>query len=236
MKRFTVAVILMIALATAANATRLVPVERTCPIGGEKYKSFDIMSTSQFGMRLDFRPNGPIARLPWEECPNGFVVWKEDFTKEEIAKLTPVVGSAKYQQMRDTHVIAYRVVFLRRTLGETDVELAWLILKAAWEAEDQKREQLRQTYLAEAQTALAARAATMPTHDEEEWWPCAIVVAEIDRQRSRFRESIAKLDALPVRELQTGSALLAVIAQIRDRARKGDPNPADFKAPGEPED
>jgi hypothetical protein len=221
----------LLASLTAAHATTMFPVERTCPIGGAKYQSFEIGSTSQFGMRLDLRAVGPAAILPWVECPNGFVVWKDekDFTKDEIAKLTPIVASEAYQRMRKEHVTAYRVVHLRRALGENDAALAWLILKAAWEAEDENRETLRQTYLAEAHAAMVARAKAAPPHDDD-WWASSIVAAEIDRQRSRFRESIAALDALPVGELKADDVKRAVVAQIRDLARRGDAKPADFKS------
>jgi hypothetical protein len=237
MKRLTVAMMAMIAVATAANATTMFPIERTCPVGGEKYQSFEIASTSQFGMRLDLRPNGPAAHLPWVECPNGFVVWKDEkeFTREEIAKLTPIVASAEYQRMRREHVVAYRVVSMRRALGESDADLAWLLLKAAWEAEDARKEELRQLYLSEAHSAFVARATAKRSHDEE-WWSCSIVAAEIDRQRGRFGESIAALEALPGGELKADDPKLTVIAQVKDLARKGDAKPADFRAPGGPLD
>ena len=59
----------------AAEATTMVAVDRTCPIGGEVYESFDIASTTQMGARLDRRPMGPAATIPWVECPNGFIVY-----------------------------------------------------------------------------------------------------------------------------------------------------------------
>ena len=152
-------------------ATTLFPIERACPVGGKRYQSVEIGSTSQFGVRLDLRPIGPAAHLPWVECPNGFVVFKDEkeFTKDEIAKLTPIVASAEYQHMRKEHTTAYRAVYLRRRLGESDTALAGLILKAAWEAEDEGREmeKLRQRYLEEAYNAFIARAKTRVTHDDE---------------------------------------------------------------------
>lgn len=231
MTRRIAAIATILASLAAASATTMSPVQRTCPIGGEKFESFEIMSTSRFGMRLDLRPIGPAAHLPWIECPNGFVVWKDekDYTKEEIAKLAPIVASAEYQRMRKEHTTAYRVVHLRRALGESDTALAWLILKAAWEAEDTNREQLRQQYLTEAHAAMIARAKAAPSHDED-WWSASIVAAEIERQRGRFRESIVALDALPVAELKVDDLKRTVIEQIRDLARRGDAKPADFKS------
>jgi hypothetical protein len=153
-------------------ATTLFPVERICPIGGEKYQSTEIGSTSSFGMRLDTRPIGPAAYLPWVECPNGFVVFKDekDFSKAEIEKLTPVVASSEYQRMRKEHMIAYRAVYLRHSLGESHADLARLILQAAWQAEDENMEKLRQDYLEEAYNAFIAQAKTRKNHNEG-WHP-----------------------------------------------------------------
>jgi hypothetical protein len=168
-------------------ATTLFHVERTCPIGGEKYQSTEIGSTSSFGMRLDTRPIGPAAHLPWTECPNGFVVFKDekDFSKAEIKKLTPVVASSEYQRMRKEHMIAYRAVYLRHRLGEKNTDLAWLILQAVWQAEDENMEKLRQDYLKEAYNAFIAKVKARKNHDEE-WWTASILVAEIERQRHNF--------------------------------------------------
>ncbi|MDZ4152427.1 MAG: hypothetical protein U1E01_15210 [Methylicorpusculum sp.] len=219
---------LLYSLITANTyATTLFPVERTCPVGGQKYRSVEIGSTSRFGMRLDLRPIGPAAHLPWAECPNGFVVFK-DFTKDEIAKLTPIVAGAEYQRMRKEHTTAYRVVYLRRSLGESDTDLSWLILKAAWGAEDRKMEKLRQQYLEEAYNAFIAQANTLVTHDDE-WWSASILAAEIERQRHHFNESITLLEALPVSELPSDDLKHALISQIKGHAVKGDPKPTDYK-------
>ena len=73
MHRALATAVVVFGFAAFAQATTLFTVERTCPIGGAKYPSVEIGSTSQFGMRLDLRPNGPAAHLPWVKCPNGFI-------------------------------------------------------------------------------------------------------------------------------------------------------------------
>lgn len=232
MNRPLAASLAVLALVSTAHATTMMPVQKVCPVGGQKYESFEIMSTSQFGMRLDLRPNGPAAHLPWDVCPNGFVVWKDEtkFTPQEIAKLTPIVASQDYQRMRKEHVTAYLAVHLRRALGESDADLAWLLLKAAWEAEATK-EDLRQRYLAEAQSAMTTRAQAQSTRDEE-WWSTSIVMAEIARQRGRFPEALELLAALPVSELKADDAKRAVIDQIRAHANQRNARPEDFKRKG----
>lgn len=214
----------------AAGATTMSAVERTCPVGGETYPSVQINSTTRLGMRLDTRPTGPAAHLPWIECPNGFVVYKDEteFTAAEVATLTPVVAGEAYQRLRQEHVTAYRVVHLRRALGESDRALAWLLLKAAWEAEDAGKETLRQAYLSEALVALQARAAAATVGDDD-WWTSLLMAAEIERQRGRFAEAVAALDALRPDQLPADDVRLRVIAQIRDRATRSDPQPAEFE-------
>jgi hypothetical protein len=211
----------------AAEATTMSTIERTCPIGGEVYESFQINSTTRLGSRLDMRPMGPAAALPWVECPNGFIVYKDEkeFTAAEIATLTPIVAGDTYQRLRREHVAAYRVVHLQRALGKSDREVAWLLLKAAWEAEDEGKEPLRQAYLIEAEAALEARAAA-GTAGSDDWWTAQIVIAEVERQRSRFPEALAALDVLPTSQLPADDIRLAVIKQIRDHATRGDAKPA----------
>ena len=110
---------------------------------------------------------------------------EKEFTRDEIAKLAPIVASAEYQRMREEHTTAYRAVHLLRGLGENEPALARLVLMAAWEAEDRAMESLRQRYLEEACNGFMAQAKTLATHDNK-WWSASILAAEIERQRRRF--------------------------------------------------
>jgi hypothetical protein len=232
--RVTLLVTFAMALAVAAipaGATTQVNVTRTCPIGGAKYESFEIMSTSQMGVRLDLRPIGPAAHLPFIECPNGFVVFKaeKDFTPEEIAKLTPVVASEEYQRMRTEHMIAYRIAHLRRALGESEKNLGWILLRAAWQAEDAGKESLRQTYLTEARRAYEAQLAANATVTDD-WWTASVLLAEIARQQSRFTDAIAALDGLPLDKLPADNPIPKFVQQIRAKAKAGDAAPAPLES------
>jgi hypothetical protein len=225
------AAVLFALAAIPAQSTTMMKVTRTCPVGGAKYESFEIMSTSSFGRRLDLRPIGPAAYLPFVECPNGFIVFKEeaDFTAEEIAKLTPVVESAEYQRLRTEHVAAYRVAHLQRALGEQERNLGWTLMRAAWQAEDARKESLRQTYLAEARRAYEGQRAanTTPTED---WWTASIMLAEIARQQSRFDDAVAEIDALPKGQLPADSPIPKVAQQIRAKAVARDAAPAPIES------
>ena len=90
---------------------------------------------------------------------------------------------------------------------------------------DEGKDSLRQAYLAEAEAALEALAAAGPA-DSEGWWVARIVIAEVERQRGRFPQALAALDALPADQLPADDMRLAVIKQIRDHATREDAKPA----------
>jgi hypothetical protein len=52
------------------------------------------MSYSVFGRRLDLKPQGTYgtAPVPLVVCPNGFVDYKENYSKAELNKLEDVVA------------------------------------------------------------------------------------------------------------------------------------------------
>jgi hypothetical protein len=224
------AIVLAACVALPGSATTMAKITRTCPIGGEKYDSFEIMSTSSFGKRLDLRPIGPAAYLPTVECPNGFVVYKDekDFTADEIAKLTPVVASAEYRRIRTVHMIAYRIACLRRALGAPERDLAWTLMRAAFQAEDAKNETLRQGYLTEARRAYEDLRTANAEHSDE-WWTAGLLLAEIARQQGRFKDSVAAVDALPTQELPSDSFLPEIMRQIRAKAEAHDAAPAQIE-------
>lgn len=214
-----------------AYATTMQPVERTCPVGGARYPSFEIMSTSSFGLRLDLRRNGPAAFLPYVECPNGFIVFKDEkeFSAEEIAKLTPVVSTSEYQAARKSEVEAYRVVLLRRALGTSEAALRHQLMQAAFEAEAQRPE-LREKYLALSAAAYRAYLAGHSTQDRE-WWVAQLRLAEIARQQGHFPEAVAGVEALKTAADPDPIWFRQVASQIRAKATAGEREPADFISP-----
>ncbi|HEX4301967.1 MAG TPA: hypothetical protein VHZ78_04200 [Rhizomicrobium sp.] len=222
----------LLVLCGGAHATTLFPRDRTCPVGGETFKSFAIGSTSSFGARLDLRPMGPQAHLPTVECPNGFVVFKaeEDFTPAEIATLTPVVASATYQAARQTEPIAGRTVLLMQALGTDEAGLRNVLLLAAFEAEDAGAEDLRQKYLTRAAAAYDAFVAAHPAQDED-WWVAKLRAAEIARQQSRFDDAIRIADGLASLKPPGDGWFGDVAKQIKAKAVLKDAAPAPFESP-----
>jgi hypothetical protein len=219
-------------LATGAQATTIFPVDRVCPVGGESYKSFEIGSTSSFGMRLDFRRIGPAGHLPIYECPNGFIPYKDEkeFTADDIAKLTPLVASAAFQDARANDMPSMRLVLEQRAVGGALDLIAYYTLKAAFEAEDAGKEDLRQKHLAEAADAYDAFIAAHPAENKL-WWIAKIEQAEIARQRGRFDEAIALADALTGQPPEDMEWATALVKQIRTAAEARQAAPQPFNAP-----
>jgi hypothetical protein len=223
----------LLAVSVPAAATTMVPKERVCPIGGEKYKSFEIASTSYFGIRLDLQRTGVGAFLPYVECPNGFIVYKDEseFKTDEIAKLTPVVSSPEYQVARTNEMPAMRVVMLRRALGDDDATLRNWLFKAALEAEQNQQKELRLKYLAMAVNAYSDYLLGHSKHDSN-WWFSAVRRADLLRQLSRFDEAIAvvkDIRAVNDSDDQNVPFFLKVAAQIEKQAAVQNAQPTAFE-------
>jgi hypothetical protein len=235
--RYTQWAAALIALVLASGqsfATTIYRTERTCPVGGEKYQSFGIGSTSSFGMRLDLQRLGPQAHLPYIECPNGFVVTKDeaDYTPDEIAKLTVVVASEVFQTARKIAPPALRVVLQQEALGSSDAEMRWALFRVAFESEEGNRE-LRLVFLERTETAHRAALAVL-AKDSDEWWFAALRRADLLRQLGRFDDCIAVAEDLAKAAAGRTDILPAVAAQILEHARAHDAAPAEFRFPESP--
>ena len=185
---FAVALACAAALPTAppAAASTFHEVIKACPIGGERFPFNELGSISAFGGLPDGMPIGsgrfPIA-LP--QCPgNGLVMYK-DYSKEEIARLTPVVVSAEYRAWRAADTPYYLAYRLAVALG--DRSAPWLLLSATWEAKERGEADPRaRRYDAEFVTAIAALPAD---YDTREAMALTARAANALRTLDRFEEA-----------------------------------------------
>jgi hypothetical protein len=230
------AILAVASFVVSAWATTTISKERVCPVGGEKYESFEIASTSFRGIRLDLQRTGVGAYLPYVECPNGFIVFKDEdqFAADEIAKLTPVVAGVEYQVARRDEPPATRVVLLLRALGQTDVEMRHWLFRAAFESESKGKElePLRLKYLALAADAYGVYVKGHEIRDEA-WWGAQVRRADLLRQLSRFDEAAALVAEMEKAHASENEFYLKVAAQILERAKVGDAQPADYKDDGD---
>lgn len=123
-------------IAVPSVASTYFTVRKTCPVGGQKFKFQELGSISTWGSLPDGMPVGsgefPI-RLP--QCPGNGLVMFRDFTRPEIAKLTPYVQGEVYRGLRAAGETPYYLAFhTARMLGDADAE--WLLLSATWEAKN----------------------------------------------------------------------------------------------------
>lgn len=131
---YLAAVAVLIAIPAAAST--YFTVRKTCPVGGQKFKFQELGSISTWGALPDGMPVGsgefPI-RLP--QCPGNGLVMFRDFSRPEIAKLSPYVQGEVYRGMRAAGETPYYLAFhTARMLGDADPE--WLLLSATWEAKN----------------------------------------------------------------------------------------------------
>src|SRR5262245_12112417 len=103
-------------LGSAAERTQALTMfdkEVTCPIGGQTLKTKAVAIYRQTGMRLDSKPLGSlVAPMPYPVCPeNGFVMYKDEFSEDELATLRPIVLSETYRQARQEHTDHYMAAF-----------------------------------------------------------------------------------------------------------------------------
>lgn len=183
--------------ATPAAATKVLPKQISCPIGGEKFQYDAILSYSTFGERPDGKPFGTlIFPAPMPECPrNGFVMFRNEFTAGEIARLTPLVATPEYRAMR--HEPAYqRAAWLAERIGAPMREQAWLTLRASWTADqDPRRKRALQSRFVRIVDAMAPDATSLV------WWALQCRAVNAQRELGEFSGASARIEHL--RSLRT---------------------------------
>ena len=174
----------------------------TCPIGGERFEALVTNHYSTFGARPDGKPLSYwFVPLPLPECPsNGFVVF-DDFTPEQIAALTPLVGSAEYRTMVGRDSTYYRAQWLATRIGMPEREALWMLLVATWQVKPQtaptgqpmpspeKAEQYQQEFVARVR-------ALPPQPEDEEYLLLYLRAANAERELGRFDSARAMLGQL----------------------------------------
>jgi hypothetical protein len=157
-----------------------------CPIDGVKFETEMDMSGTQFGMRLDLKPLGPIAS-PWRlaVCPRcHFVLFKDKLDRDERSKLKPFILSGEYQAIAKKNSPYYCLAKIFELLGETEESQAICLLKASWEVESDR--QMYERYLRETRTVLD-RYIAKSSNKSSKWWPTAqFLVGEISRLLGEF--------------------------------------------------
>ena len=201
----------------SAAATTLQEQEFTCPIGGQTFKATIVASSTFFGQRLDLKPIAPMPSSLLPVCPaNGFVMYKTNFSGEELSKLTPMVLSDEFQLKRAENTSDFMVAYMRERMGADDEEVGLLYLQASWEAETERPllvSRYRSLALEKLQLALG----------RDRRWRIVLLAAELERLLGQLDAVEARLAAVPRGALNEGQSM--ALEQIRKHAQDRNAEP-----------
>jgi hypothetical protein len=178
-----------------ANALTMGEREYECPLGGQKFTAISVNSYTQFGKRLDLKPFGTfIAPIPLPICPeNGFIIYKQDFSEEEVEIIKPFILSSEYQTLRRNNTGHYLLAKVFEYQKEDIEEIAYSYLQASWETERERTRYVKYLGLAiEAyQRVLEKKSITQETE-----FTARFLLVELNRLRGNFDLAKSKLSDL----------------------------------------
>ncbi|MFD2263798.1 hypothetical protein ACFSM5_12930 [Lacibacterium aquatile] len=135
MRRLKLLALLAALSALPASATMLYRDKLTCPYDGTQF-----VETWATIMPYDGYMHGePFPGLFWRTavCPtNGFPIFKDSFSDEELERLRPAIFSPEFQTMRKADAYSYKVLWLAERLGTVDrAKKIDYLFKAIWESD-----------------------------------------------------------------------------------------------------
>jgi hypothetical protein len=159
--------------------------EFTCPIGGETFKQNQTSSGFQAGAMLDFKPYGAIhAPWPLPTCPiNGFVMFKNNFTSEELELLKPLIEESIYKQSSQH----FRAFLMMQKLNAPLQQQFNMLLQAVWGG--------GLLYIPKAHELVSSLLANQ-TLDEKRKVNFNLLKIEFERRQSKFVEAQNSLNEL----------------------------------------
>ena len=191
----------------------------TCPIDGQPFKTIMVGSYFQSGMRLDFKPIGALVTpYPYPVCPgNGFVMYQNMFSDEELNAIRPIVLSDEYRRLRAENTDYFMIAYVKQRMGANQYDLGNTYLRASWEAEASapaRIDKYRELALQAFDNFLSGKLIRT-----EEWWTATVLASEMDRLLGNFKAVELRISFLPLAELAaTYPGLSAMLDQIRMHA------------------
>lgn len=215
----------------SASALTMQTKEFVCPIDGVTFRTQVVYSGTTTGRMLDLRPVGAIASpMPRPVCPdNGFVMYKDSFTDEEIAKLKTIVASDAYKAARAVNTDYFMIGFMfERMEAKPDPFAAgYIYLQALWQARSDAEAQ-RQRYRALVLEKFATYLQTTEPSAADKWWSAQLISAEMERQSGQFDKASQRLAAMPW-DNSPNPNYKRVADQIDEYAKKQDIQPQKMK-------
>lgn len=107
-----------------------------CPIDGTKFQIKKIKNHAQFATMLDGQGYGIlISPEPVAKCPNdGFILYKNEFTEEELQALKQFTASQEYQLMSKHETDYWLAAKLQQKLSAAEEEILSSMQRSTWEA------------------------------------------------------------------------------------------------------
>jgi len=155
MRYLPILILVLLLTPAAAQAHTMRSVKYACPVDGTEFTAFLTGSDTTRGMMLDLQPIG-MGTYPWPvgQCPaDGMVMYKNDFTPEEIAILKEYVPSPEYQAAAGDPAY-WKIAKLKEKLGVPLNERWFAMVQATWQAHSQYESYARET-IAALETLLA---------------------------------------------------------------------------------
>ena len=187
--------LIVLCFSLSSVATTLITKERICPLGGERFTVDVLGSYSTFGQRLDLKTLGTYGTNPFrlEVCPNGFVDYKENYSKAELNKLEDLITSDKYQTLRLDNTDYFLLAKISEYMGADKLRIGGLYLKASWEAENKGN---RTQYVQYLNLAIDNFNAAVDTGDTEVGFTYRFLLVELNRLKGDFDSAKLKLKEL----------------------------------------
>lgn len=220
MRRFFLIAVLFLLYAVPAHARLDRPQDFVCPLDGRAFAAAQPVSGTSFGIWLDLQPFGPIA-APWPlpECPeDGFLLYKKEFSAEELAVFRAYTASGEYRALRETPGQYWRFSHLLEREGVPLEKRAFILLQSTWEADAEH-------YPARAEKTLEAFGAVLRTGnmETEKILTARMVSGELERRLGRFADADARFEALKKDEACRASEVCCeAVARERSLIREGD--------------
>ena len=224
-----------------------IDVEEICPIGGEKFVRTGTRGCYVSGkMRFDLKKSTSCDFVKWPViCPgNGFPIYKDDFSPEEVKRLGAIVEREDFQKARIGNVPSFMLYHLMKALGENDGGLADSLLPAIWDTTIENNEGLDEdrlrlipfkddtekfskrlpVYLELAIDHNQRALASMEKHDQDRF-KRQILAANFERRLGRFKAAAKRLEGLLEDELAPNDYMHEVLGALRQHVLNRDTKP-----------
>lgn len=222
---FSAILVAVLSALPARPASALTYAEETivCPLDGRSFTYQAVASYSQFGMQLDLKPIGAlVAPIPLPVCPaSGFVMYRDDFSDQDIAFFRDVVEGAEYRTIRAANSDYFVAAWQAGKLGEDAFEVAFLSLQASWEVdgEPEKYERYARIALSRFREYDKSRAAE---NLSEKWWAAKLLIVNLHRRLGEFDPAGTQLAELPTADQPADSGYRVVGDRLKELIAKKD--------------